>query len=114
MSRRYSVKSLEYRCNAIDYDSPHIPVPSVIVSPVDPLNEACQAAGISPVDLFSMTRKQRLAEKRFHVMWILRQRGWSYPRIAKRLGRTHHTTALHGVRRWSAILAGRSISKSSA
>ena len=112
MTRTFNVRSLAYRTSHVDYEGKaSVPVPPIVAMPADPLPAACVAAGISMADLFKLTRAQHLAEKRFHVMWILRQRGWSYPRIAKRLGRTHHTTALYGVRRWNAILAGRMAAK---
>lgn len=38
----------------------------------------------------------------------LRQLGWSYPKIARFMGRKNHTTIIHGVRAYRQILANQS------
>lgn len=80
------------------------PIPATITKPFDALSAACAEAGISVGDAQGPCRRRDLAKLRFHVMWLLRQAGWSYPRIGKRLNRDH-TAILHGVRRWESLRA---------
>ena len=80
------------------------PLPSTICAPRDVLSDACATAGISVTDAQGPCRRRDLATQRFHVMWLLRRAGWSYPRIGRRLNRDH-TAILHGVRRWESLSA---------
>jgi Bacterial dnaA protein helix-turn-helix len=54
-------------------------------------------AKTTPEILLDRNRRQSFVMARFAVMLRLRQKGWSYPRIARALGRKDHTTAIHGV-----------------
>ena len=50
-------------------------------------------------DLTGTCRSDTMARARFVAMAMLRQRGLSYPEIARAIGRRDHTTAMHGCRR---------------
>lgn len=64
---------------------------------------ACETAGISVSDAQSHCRLKILAHKRFHVMAILRDQGFSFPRIGLVMGGRDHSSTWHGVRRWAEI-----------
>lgn len=53
--------------------------------------------GLSPGEIMQRTRAPRISHARHEAMHALRQRGWSYPQIARVWG-MDHTTALYGVR----------------
>lgn len=58
---------------------------------------------ITPAQVIGESRADVHCRARYAIMVALRRAGWSYPRIAARLGKRDHTTALHGVRRGEAI-----------
>lgn len=53
---------------------------------------------VAPGVLLSRSRSDHVARARGVLMWLLRQRGMSYPSIGQEVGRTH-ATALHWVRK---------------
>lgn len=57
----------------------------------------------TPAQVTGESRSDNHCRARYAIMVALRRAGWSYPRIAARLGRRDHTTAIHGVRRGEAI-----------
>lgn len=50
---------------------------------------------VTPDDIAGPSRKARIVSARKVVTYILRQRGWSFPKIATRLNRSDHTSAVH-------------------
>lgn len=60
---------------------------------------AADLFGIRVAQVTGECREAINCEARFAVMLVLRRRGWSFPRIARAVGRSDHTTAMHGVRR---------------
>jgi len=86
------------RIHYVNEGERHVPTPSHFA-------HACSVAGISQIECRADRRQPDLVRKRFHVMWLLRQRGWSYPHIGREMERTH-AAILFGVRRYEA-LAGR-------
>jgi chromosomal replication initiator protein len=54
--------------------------------------------GVEVNDVLSPSRMRKLVQPRHVAMWLLRQRGLSFPQIARRMNRGDHTTALHGAR----------------
>lgn len=63
----------------------------------DLIRRAAELAGVSVDTLTSPQRTHKLAMHRWAVMGIMRNWGWSYPRIARALGRKDHTSAMNGV-----------------
>lgn len=59
---------------------------------------AARACGLSYGEVMSRCRAAQLVEARHIAMLALHRAGWSYPQIARGLGRSNHTTAIHGVR----------------
>lgn len=56
----------------------------------------CRRFGQHPGALLSRSRRAPVAIARQTAMFILRQEaGWSFPRIARALHRSDHTTAMH-------------------
>ncbi len=55
--------------------------------------------GVSVSRLLGKCRSDKLAQARFALMLVYFELGWSYPRIATAVGRSDHTTAIHGVKR---------------
>jgi len=53
--------------------------------------------GIDLTDVLGRSTKREISNARQEIMFALRQRGWSYPRIGQVLGRDH-TSIIHGVR----------------
>jgi hypothetical protein len=63
------------------------------------LAAACEATGLTPAEIRTKSRKHRFAHTRQAVMYALHRRtGWSSPKIARYVGITDHTTALHAFR----------------
>lgn len=60
---------------------------------------AADLFGIRATQVTGETRETAPCQARFAVMLALRRLGWSFPRIARAVGRSDHTTAMHGVRR---------------
>jgi chromosomal replication initiation ATPase DnaA len=54
-------------------------------------------------DLLGRKRNKQAVEARFALYAALRQRGWSYPRIGRFLGRDH-ASIMYGVRRAEYIM----------
>jgi hypothetical protein len=61
-------------------------------------------SGIDRDLLLSASRNRYVSTVRFAVMLKLRMRGLSYPRIARALHRSDHTTVINGVRRGRELL----------
>ena len=60
--------------------------------------------GLDLADLFGPCRKQHLAYARFEIWYEChRLDGFSFPKIGEVFGRDH-STIIHGVRRWEALL----------
>jgi chromosomal replication initiation ATPase DnaA len=59
---------------------------------------ACDIAGISVACCLGKGRHRDVARRRWHVMAILHERGWSSAEIGRRLNRDH-STVLHGLAR---------------
>lgn len=75
-------------------------------SPRQIIAEVAQRRGLTLEDLMGPSRLKRITRVRQEAMWELRQRTkLSFPQIARRLGRTNHTTALHAFRRHEERLA---------
>jgi chromosomal replication initiation ATPase DnaA len=78
--------------------------------------EAARDHGLSLADLTDPRRRRRLARARWDAMWRLAQvlrpdgsRVWSYPRIARAVGLTDHTSAGYGIRRWAELMAAEGV-----
>lgn len=54
--------------------------------------------GVEISDMLCPSRMRVLVAPRHVCMWLLRERGLSFPQIARRMNRGDHTTAIHGVR----------------
>jgi hypothetical protein len=72
------------------------------------IDRAVDVTSISRHDLLNIMRRhsgeqgrsRKIAHARFGLMWVMKHRlGWSYPKIAKRLGYEDHTSIIYGVRR---------------
>lgn len=61
------------------------------------VQQVARETGVSAEAIRGTSRKREVAHARQRVMFLLRQRGWSYPRIGWQLNRDH-TTVQHGVR----------------
>jgi chromosomal replication initiation ATPase DnaA len=59
---------------------------------------ASEMIGCSPEELCGESRRHRLVQVRSLVATVLKERGWSYPRISRALGRRDHSTAMHACR----------------
>ena len=58
------------------------------------------AAEVAVIDLISARRQRRIVEARHVAMWLMRRyTPLSHPQIAQALGRSDHSTAMHGVRK---------------
>ena len=63
------------------------------------LNEEAAAAKLTPEHLLGECKRHVFVVARHEAMRRLRDElGWSFPRIARFMGRKDHTTAIHGVR----------------
>ena len=62
--------------------------------------------GVTRDCIFGNSRKKDVCHARHEVMWALREMGFSYPRIARVLGRDH-TTIIHGCRQHEERMAAR-------
>lgn len=61
--------------------------------------------GLSPAAIRSKNRCQHYSRARHIVAYALRKRtAWSYPQIAKYIGRKDHTTALHGFKNIASLI----------
>jgi chromosomal replication initiation ATPase DnaA len=61
---------------------------------------------ISLAQILGDDRHAYIAHSRFKAWWIAhRKYGYSYPRIGASFGGRHHTSVLHGVRRWDDMMA---------
>ena len=82
----------------------------IVIQPVEanPFSIKCNLAwnvvesvardfGIDPIEMTGKSRRKRLVHARSVVAMLLKQRGWSYPRIARAIGRGDHSTALYAV-----------------
>jgi chromosomal replication initiation ATPase DnaA len=67
--------------------------------------KACALAGISHSRMFSRSRTDALCKVRYAVWHLVRQQGWSTPRIAMAAGRKDHGTVLNGLARAKDLLA---------
>lgn len=63
------------------------------------ISRTAMALGVPESVLLSPDRGHDLARGRFAIMLMLRDMGWSYPRIAAATQRRDHTTVIHGIRR---------------
>lgn len=59
-----------------------------------PFAELCLRYGVSPTEVLSDCRKRKLLPVRVEMIHLLRERGWSFPKIGKVLGRDH-SSVLH-------------------
>ena len=65
--------------------------------------EVCEKHNVSPTEICSEHRSQRIVVARMEACYRLRKETtWSLPRIGKFLGGRDHTTILHGVRKHAA------------
>lgn len=65
--------------------------------------EVCEKHGVSPIEICSEHRSQRIVVARMEACYRLRKETtWSLPRIGKYLGGRDHTTVLHSVRKHAA------------
>ncbi len=82
-------------------EEPIVPAPSTVGStPRGLLREACDIAGIGLDEARSRARGMEVSQRRWHVMAILSEAGWSSVKIGNALGGRDHTTVLHGLGRW--------------
>jgi len=54
--------------------------------------------GLTVEDITGKSRTKRIIPARHHAMAVLRQRGWSYPEIGRKLGGRDHSTVIHGIK----------------
>jgi len=52
--------------------------------------------GVTRLDVLSRNRKRKVVIARQHCYWHFRERGNSYPAIARIMRRKDHTTIMHG------------------
>lgn len=70
------------------------------------MTEVCRKHGISRDELCSASRARHLVAARHEVFYRLRsETGLSLPRIGHLVGGRDHTTVLHGVRSYSALIS---------
>ncbi len=69
------------------------------------LDRVAELHGVSLREIRGPSRSQVVSAARAEAAYELRQLGLSYPRIGHHLGGKHHTSVMHGVRRWKALLA---------
>jgi len=77
-------------------------LPADYVAPEQPwrliIREVAEAHGVTVADILGPSQKHRPAHARQEAMWRMRtELKLSFPRIAKRLNRRNHTTAIFGV-----------------
>lgn len=74
--------------------------PSALLTPrariVAELTDLAQSYGLTLAQLHAL--RPRVSQPRHHAMTVLRDHGWSYPRIGAFFGQ-NHATAIYGVRR---------------
>lgn len=77
------------------------------------IDYVCQAHKVTRKELMSPERRRQVSHARFELYWRLRSHTWplggnkySLPEIGRALNRDH-TSVLHGLRRWEAILQQR-------
>ena len=69
------------------------------------ISHAADRLEIPAQDVVSSRRNKRLIYARSMVAVVLKERGWSYPRIGAALGGRDHTTIIHSVERAETYLA---------
>lgn len=62
------------------------------------IRETAARFQLSTQDILSPRRDHRARQARWQIMWALRERGWSTPRIGAAVNR-HHTTVLYALGR---------------
>lgn len=61
------------------------------------IGEACDLAGVTPFDLFGRERSRRLVGTRVAISLVASKWGYSYPEIARAMGKKNHSTPLSAV-----------------
>lgn len=74
------------------------------MSAADIICEAGKAYGLTYTGMIGRTRKRPFIIARAAATLALRDRGMSYPQIAKRIGGRDHSTIIHYVKAWSHML----------
>lgn len=67
----------------------------------DLVKATAAVCGLTYNDLVGKGRSREFTHARAIVIRILRNRGWSYPRIGKQLGDRDHTTIMHSYESWA-------------
>jgi len=78
-----------------EWQGPLLPMP---FGPEKMARQIAAEHGVTLEEVREPGRKQKFVPAREEIARALRSRGWSFPRIARFLGRTDHTTAIHWVR----------------
>lgn len=88
---------------------PQLPNGATPVTPEDLFRAVCWKHKISKNEMRCDRRLKTFVLARQELCWLLRElTTWSHPRIARYIGRSDHTTALHACRRHQALVdAGR-------
>ena len=63
------------------------------------LRELADFYGLTVDDITGKSRRKHIIPARHHAMAMLRQRGWSYPEIGRKLGGRDHSTVIHGIKK---------------
>ncbi len=63
------------------------------------VDRASEIRGVDPRRVAKRERTHSISYTRFGVVWVMRQLGFSYPRIAKALSFEDHTSVIHAERR---------------
>lgn len=75
---------------------------SPAVLPSEIIMEIAKAFGIQASDILGKSRKRKIMLARRTVMFILRERGNSFPNVGRHLGGVDHATVIHGHREFCA------------
>lgn len=62
------------------------------------LERVAKSHGLTVAEVTERNRQDRIARARHHAAYALREAGYSFPEIARRVGLRDHTSAMHGVR----------------
>lgn len=76
------------------------------MTPADIIDIAAEAAGVSPGDITSHSRKATVVNARTAAVYAMHMAGWSSTEIGNALGCTH-ASALHHIHRGTIVMQAR-------
>lgn len=83
-------------------DEPPDPPPAATWK--DDVRRICEHHRLTVDRMESQERRRPIAFCRFEVFARLRARGWSTPKIGLNVGGRDHTTVMHGLKRYAALV----------